>query len=272
MSTLDLSRLSAAGRERYLRIGRGFGSSDTLKQANKTLKALASHATVIVDHGFGPEDVSRLSAARDALSAAGVGRENKVTEKKNTRRDYLAAVAQAKRERAKALVILSNTLVPLHDAGDQDATHKIETALSQTRVLPDPGEDEKLAVQLDVLGQTLAVTAIANAAKTRGGPKAAAALPASAAALRSAAEQREGSGTRLSTEEMDVIDGMIVTLCRSARNAARQAAVDLGTPALLAAFALPYITDDRDEDAGPAEEPPPPEGTTPPATGNTSPS
>jgi hypothetical protein len=271
MPTLDLTKLSTKSRDRYLRIGRRYGSSDTLKQSNKTLRALDSHADLLVDHGFGADDALRLAAARDALSAAGFGRETKATEKKTTRKEYLAALAQAKTARAKARTILENTLVALDDAGDDESAHKVESTLAQTSVLPGSGQDEKLASQLDLLGSTLTETAIAKAAKNRGGAKAAAALQETAAALRSAAEERENTGTRLSTEEMDVIDGIIVTLCRAARNAARQASAELAQPALLADFALTHIADARDEDAGPAETSPKSEGTTPNATGNTTP-
>lgn len=79
---------------------------------------------------------------------------------------------------------------------------------------------------------------VADAAKTRGGGEAVKDLETTANDLRAAAEEREATGTQLSTEQMDVIDGIIVTLCRSARNAARNVTTQ---PALAKAFALNHL-------------------------------
>lgn len=245
---LDLTKLSAKARERYVRLGRRYGSDDTLKQATKTLKALEVHAGDLAERGFGPDDASRLAAAHGALGAAGVGRESKVTAKKTTRKEYIAALADAKTARTKARTILENILVLLDDDGNADSAHKVEVTLGQTNSLPMSGQDEALAVQLDFLAATLTDSAIAKVAEKRGGPKALDGAQSAAAALRTAADERETTGTRMSTEEMDVIDGIIVTLCRAARNAAKQAAKELSRPALLADFALIHITPSRDNE------------------------
>ena len=265
MTALDLTKLSAKARERYVRLGRRYGSDDTLKQATKTIKALETHAGELANHGFAADDTLRLVALRDALAAVGMGRETKVAEKKTTRKGYLAALTQAKTARVKARTILENTLVGLDDDGKADAAHKVEAALGQISSLPVAGQDEALAVQLDLLAGILADSTVANAAKDRGGAKALAGLQDAAAALRSAAEERETTGTRLSTEEMDLIDGMIVTLCRAARNAAKQAAMELARPALLADFALTHITDTHGHETNTPGAAPPSPGTTPPA-------
>lgn len=246
MTALDLTKIAPKARARYIRLGRRFGSDDTFKQATKTLQAIDTHASALVDHGFGTDDALRLGAAKNALGTAGTGRETKVTEKKTTRKDYLAAVSLSKRARTKARTILENTLVPLDDAGHEDAVHKVEATLGQTSSLPIAGQDEALAVQLDLLAVILSDSTVADAAKSRGGAKALANLQDAAAALRTAAEERETTGTRLSTEEMDLLDGIIVTLCRAARNAAKQAAKEFARPALLADFALTHITAHRE--------------------------
>lgn len=125
-------------------------------------------------------------------------------------------------------------------------THpKVEVVLGQTSSLPLSGQDEALAGQLDLLAGLWAETTVANAAQGRGGAKALTNLQGAAAALRTAAEDREATGTRSTTEQMDLLDGIIVTLCRSARKAAKQAATELGRPALIDDFALTHIDDDR---------------------------
>lgn len=265
MTTLDLSKISSKARERYIRIGRRYGSDDTLKQANMTLDALATHAALLSDCGFGADDVAMLAEARDALSAASSGRESKATETKVTRREYVAAVSRAKSARRKARTILQNTLVLLENDGKDESAHHVESTLGQTSALPAAGHDEALAAQLDGLAAALTEPAVADASSNRGGAKALAEVQDAASAVRAAAEDRDHGGTRLSTEEMDLLDGLIVTSCRAARNAAKQAARDLGTPALLALFALRHVDDDRRHEAkATATEPPSP--VTPPAT------
>jgi hypothetical protein len=255
MTALDLTQISPKARERYIRLGRRYGSDDTFKQATKTLQAIEVHAGELVDHGFGADDGLRLAGARDALSAAGMGRETKATEKKTTRKDYVSALKQAKTARRIARTILGNTLVSLDDGGHQGAVHKVEATLSQTGSLPVSGHDEALVAQLDLLAVILADSIVANAAKSRGGVNALAKLPEAANALRAAAEERETTGTRLSTEEMDLLDGVIVTLCRAARNAAKQVANELARPALLADFALSHITNHRESETTPETTP-----------------
>jgi len=258
---LDLNKISPKARERYIRLGRRFGSDDTLKQADKTLEALQSHPGELDDHGFGADDALRLGEARAVLSATGMGRETKVTEKKTTNKDYLSALSNAKTARSKARTILANTLVPLDEDGFEAVGHAVESVLNRTSALPEPGRDEDLAVQLDLLAGAWADATVADATKGRGGAKALANLQAAAAALRAAATERAGTGTQTSTEQMDLLDGIIVTLCRSARKAAKQAAKELGRPALLQDFALTHISDDRahasgSPEAGPASPAP----------------
>ncbi len=253
--TLDLTTISPKGRDRYLRIGRTFGSGDTLKQANKTLNALDSHASVLQDGGFASGDAVLLEAARNALIDAGVGRDGAAGKKRSTSRAYLAATTEAKAARARAQSVLTAVHRVLEDAGSEDAARVVETALDRTSVLPD--DAEKLATQLDALRTTLGSAAVVEVAKNRGGPTAVSSLASAAASLRAAAEDREATGTQLSTEQMDVIDGIIVTLCRSARNAARVAAISQSQPAILKAFALTHITPTsraaEDDDGAPAD-------------------
>ncbi|MRG94149.1 hypothetical protein [Polyangium spumosum] len=236
---LDLTTISPSGRERYLRIGRTYGSGDTLKQANKTLKALESHAAPLETGGFSVDDGVLLEAARNALIDAGVGRDEAAGKKRSTILAFRAATTDAKATRARARVVLTAAHRVLEDGGDEVAARAAQTALDRTSVLPD--DAEQLATQLDSLRTTLGDAAIVAVTGSRGGPMVLESLVSAAAALRAAAEERETTGTQLSTEQMDVIDGIIVTLCRAARNAARLTATSQSQPALLKAFALTHI-------------------------------
>ncbi|MDI3290893.1 hypothetical protein [Polyangium sp. 15x6] len=81
--------------------------------------------------------------------------------------------------------------------------------------------------------------ASAKAAQKRGGAQAALDLEAKATALRVAAKAKaEPKGTPVETETLDLIDGIIVSLARTAREAAEAAARELGEPAIATAFEL----------------------------------
>ncbi|MBK9264693.1 MAG: hypothetical protein IPM54_33535 [Polyangiaceae bacterium] len=98
---------------------------------------------------------------------------------------------------------------------------------------------EGLAKQLDALQAMLKEPAIADAAKDRGGPKVVTDLAAYAQALRDAAKAKaEPRGTPVETETLDLIDGIIVSLVRMAREAAEAAARESSEPAMATAFEL----------------------------------
>jgi hypothetical protein len=222
-----------AAAERYLRIGRQWGSNDTWAQANQTLNGLATYGTELAKHGFSAADGQRLADARDALQAAGVGRDVAAGSKKLTSTTYVGVLRDGKQVRETARSILENVKTALGDGGDEASVKTIEVVLNQTRSAgADAGE---LAKHLDLLSGVLEEEAAAD----RGGPAGVTALTACAAALRTAAQQRAaGPGTPAETETLDLLDGIIVTLARNARKAARPAAKRLVMPSLLTDFEL----------------------------------
>ena len=56
---LDTSTLPPKTRTKYLSLGRQYGSSDTLNQANQTLNALAEHGLDLARHGFAFPELKR---------------------------------------------------------------------------------------------------------------------------------------------------------------------------------------------------------------------
>jgi len=242
---LDLSTLSPNARAGYQRIGRQYGSTDTLAQSNQTLDGLAEHGAELVQHGFVAADGQRLTDARDALVTAGVGRNEARGDKKVTSAELAAALKSGKAARGSARAVLVNTRRALFEKVDpaaQAAVQQLDVALQQTN---NAGSDAgKLADQLDLIRGALAEPTVAAEAAPRGGPQAVSELTSHAALLRAAAAARTTvPGTPAETEHLDVIDGIIVTLARHARQAARSAAKRLGKPALLADFELTRLYD-----------------------------
>ncbi len=241
--SLDLSTLSPSARSSYITLGKVFGSTDTLNQANQTLQGLAAHGPDLVLHGFSQADATRLQEARDALSAASVGRAGVRGDKKVTSATFVAAMTAGKAMRATGRAVLQGTRRVLHEQSDAPAAEGvklIDATLAQTRSAEYSAE--KLAGQLDTLRAVFTDAAVAAAAADRGGPQTVTDLEAKANALRTAASARAGAGgTPVATEEMDLLDGLIVTLARDARRAAREAARRLGKPALAADFELTHL-------------------------------
>ena len=252
---LDLDAIPSEVRAAFIKDGARFGSEDTLAQANQTLNALALHGAKLSDYGFGAADVEELQDARDALITAGVGREAKRTHKKIDTVAHAAAVRDAQGTRLRARAVLKGAKRNLTLAGKTEAVQKIEVVLNRDSEAAD--DTEHLAQQLDALQALFKDSVVYGVAKNRGGSKVIPELEIHAAALRDAAKTKaEPRGTPVETEKLDLLDGIIVSLARLAREAADAAARDLGEPALETAFELSAIYKKR---AKKAETPAPPE-------------
>jgi hypothetical protein len=189
------------------------------------------------DYGFTPDDAKELEDGRDALRMAGVGREAKRTTKKVDTAALSTAMHDGQGTRLRARSVLNGAKRELLALSNITAVQKIETLLERESAAAEDAEG--LAKQLDALQGEWQDSAIADAAKNRGGPKVVANLALHAQALRDAAQVKAVPlGTPLETETLDLIDGIIVSLVRSAREAAEAAARDLSEPAMATAFEL----------------------------------
>lgn len=237
---LDIALIAPAARADYIRVGRHFGSDDTLAQANQTLAAAERYAAELAASGFVGEDIDNLRQWRDALVAAGVGRAAAQLKKKETSKAFAAALLGAKAARRVARSVLGIASARLATTGVEagvEAARRVDAVIERTHT--SKVNAERLAVQCDELAAILREPAVAAVAASRGAGAAAAELDKQAALLRAstAARTRVG-GTPEATEQLDLLDGMIVELVREARLAARVAARVLGTPALAKEFEL----------------------------------
>jgi len=248
----DFSTLSPQARADYIRIGRRFGSKDTLAQAIATLQALDAHGAALLPFGFSETDKKQLAYLRDQLEAAGVDRSVAEIAKAVTSEAYLNAMRNGKQARLLARSVLSNIERELYQrnaVANEPVITEIRSALAKTESAG--ADDEILARQLDVLAEVLRIPLVMKAGAERGGRQALEEVTTAAAELRSAAHSRVTKrGTPEETERLDLIDGLIVSLVRSARKAARVAAVRHGSPALAKAFQLSKIYPPRSKRAG----------------------
>jgi hypothetical protein len=226
----ERSSIAPEAQAYYIKIGRRFGSDDTLRQADKTLLTLDKHIVPLAVHGVGEQHRTLLRDLRDALLAAGVDRNQTRTDKKVTNAALLDAMHAGKAARFQAHGALSGARLVLFNGDAKAAVNDIDAALDATR---SAGADaDALAKQLELLSVLVAKAPIAEAI---GEP--ASALGATLAARIDALKVgREATatprGTPAQTELLDLIDGMIVEITRAARKAGRALSGVSGQPSI----------------------------------------
>jgi hypothetical protein len=236
---LDLSLIGPDARARFVNLGRQWGSGDTLAQAMHTINALERRGPALVAHGFTAEDAANLLDMKQRLEAAGVTREAARTGKKTTNKDHHAACTSGKLARLAAHRALQSGIGAASRTGGvpEGVLTSMRSVIGQTSRAGSDGA--ALATQLELLASTLGNAGIATALASRGGPEAARSCTSVAAAIRaSLARTATAAGTPAETEMLDLIDGIIVELCREARAAARNAASMTGEEAIAKEFAL----------------------------------
>jgi len=230
--------ISPESRAAYIVVGEQFGSPLVIGQVRATLAGFKTHGKALSDFGSPPEDAVRLQAVVDGLVAAGGEREGVRLGGRGATQRRNAAFKTAKNARLRGRTVLTNLVAPLREKNARETQRVVDSALDQTGA--GVGWDAaRLDAQLVALGQALAEPAVADAAKTRGGPGAASEVVSALAELRASRTNiATGGTTRSETETLDLLDGIALEIMRSARRSARSAARALGQPALADAFEL----------------------------------
>jgi hypothetical protein len=233
-------KLTPLARRTYIDLGKQFGSRDTLAQASKTINALALYGSKLQAYGFSEADTQKLIDVRNLLEKAIKVRDSAQGSKKLGTKAYGAVLDAGKSERLRLRTILQNSRSDILESSHESAEASLrilEIALEETSLAKE--DADTLAGQLDLLGGSMADPLIEEATSKRGGPEAKVAAEKQAALLRQAArEDAKSRGTPSETEEMDLYDGLIITLTRSARRAAEVCGDKEGMPALLHEFEL----------------------------------
>lgn len=226
-----LSPLSDDARAFLARVGRRFGTQEVLAQAKQTLEAHRRFANDLRLHGFSAADRDRLAAARIAAASL-VRADTKITD-----RDYVQALGEAKDSRARARSVLLSAYRRLRASGGSSpelahAMSEMSDVISQTA---EPGGDDHVyAAHLARLREVLALPLVASEVSSSGGPEADAML---AGALETLQRVNEVASPAVNRDD-DVLDGMIVELCRTAQFAAQSVAKELGDRSIAGEFRL----------------------------------
>jgi hypothetical protein len=240
---IDIGAMSPQARERYLAMGIRYATRRVLLQGDKTLQGHAKHAALLVDHGFALRDGDRLGEACDRVRALVVGRAQADGSRKLTGEGVRTATRNARIARRSAISALSATVPELLEQGAEPVAQLVQTALDATSHLPG---GEALPKQLQMLFDVLIDPAVAGVVVDRGGPGIVGRLHSARTDILAAMRERAGhTPVSAVAEERDLLEGIVVSLTRSANAAARVAARSLGQPSIALAFELTYLDGSR---------------------------
>jgi hypothetical protein len=236
---LDLATISPGARRRYIRLGRRYQSPDVLAQAAQIVLALPEHGAVIARHGFGLEEQTQVVDAHEVLMVQQDGTAQAVAQRSITGQTYEDAIDKGKAVRQTARTTCKSIDKAATEKDDLDVSRVVGTALTQTSRLR---RDKFLVDHLSILYTAIVTPIVLPYVETRGGADLIAGLQNTRAVLRSAQNARAGhTPVTSASETCDLLDGLIVSLARSARDAAEAAARHLGQPSIAAAFKLNHL-------------------------------
>jgi hypothetical protein len=246
---LDIDGMSPEAHAFYRAVGERYTTPDVLAQADMSLAGLVMYGLLLAPCGFGGEDGQDMGEARDGLRAQESGGAQTVIDRKSTTLNAADVIEDAKQRRQDAITILKGTQRVSRQRGNKTALAAVKSALSKAGALTD---DSALPTHLSVLRAALEDPALADVVASRGGPACAADLATMEPAVRAALSDRAGHPAIMAAaQRRDILDGIIVTLARQARAAARRAARKHGQPAIAAAFELIHLEPRRRKSPGP---------------------
>jgi len=166
---------------------------------------------------------------------------------------HVDARRSARQERRSVRLLLGIALVKLRDSGDTQTALVVKTALEQTNRLRSPAD---LFNHLQLLHGALTHPVVVAVIATRGGARATRRLVEARDALSLATRENAGHPeVRAQVEVREVIEGVLVSLARSAAEAARLASRRLGLPSIATSFRLTHLAPWRTRRKSGAPEP-----------------
>jgi hypothetical protein len=152
---------------------------------------------------------------------------------------YLTALRNAKHERLSVRTLLNTCVSPLRDVSNLHDAQRAQSLLEQTSAAPN---DTTLIDHMKRLYAMLIEPVLLPVIVNRGRSSMIVRVQNASESLLAAVRQRAvNSDVSAASDERDILDGILVTLTRSAAAAAGVAARRLGQPALAAEFKLVYF-------------------------------
>jgi hypothetical protein len=238
---IDLNAFPPDVKLALIAVGEEFSSDDTFEQAAHTLQGLKEYVDTLIPFGWPPSEGTRLEDALGLLSEAGCGLAHAQAKKKTLGIGLAGANRAGQTVRTQGRAILTSAKSVLSRQGKTTAATEVQSVLDATAEAGKTGED--LAMQLDQLADAIdpeKAPEAATAASDRGGPATLKPLRSVSVTLREVVFKSKNTVHRTPEEAQRLaqIDGIIVAICRRARDVAEAASKELGNPAILAAFQL----------------------------------
>jgi hypothetical protein len=236
---LDLQMFSPEARRRYILLGRRYQSPDVLAQGDQLVIALVEHGAVVAQNGFGVEEQEQVIDAHGLLLVQQDGTAQAAAQRSITGQTFEDAVERAKATRQTARTTCKAVDKSATEKDDLDVSRVVRTALMQTSRLRN---NKVLGDHLSILYTAIVTPIVLPYVQSRGGADLIARLLNTRATLRAAQSARAGhTPVTSASETRDLLDGLLVSLARSARDAAEAAARHLGQPSIAAAFRLNHL-------------------------------
>jgi hypothetical protein len=249
----SIDALAPEARGHYLELGRRYTATQVLEQANKALMGYPMYAAELAEDGFGAEDGQHLAELRDALYAQTFVCDRTSIARAVSKQAQVDARRSARQERRSVRLLLAVAHVVLRDGGDTESANAVKIALGQTQRLRAPAH---LFDHLQTLHRALTLPAVVRVIASRGGDRATRRLVEARDALLAATRENAGHPeVRAEVEAREVIEGALVSLVRSAAEAARVASRRLGLPSIADAFRLTHLAPWRTRRKPGAQEP-----------------
>jgi hypothetical protein len=237
---MDITKLTPEARVIFTRAGRNAATDDVLAQAARMEEGWRLYASQLALLGFTQEDMDASRGHVADQQARYAKRQETQVDKVASRQDARRAEKEAKQSRGELVQVGGAVLKAMEVVAQDDAT---QLALSKLRLATSAIVGSGLDVaalrdQVRALISALDQPELAAEVAKRAALPLADARPRLAAleAAITALEARRGAPEL--TEELDLVDGIILQYARDARRAARQAARRFGNPDIADAFAL----------------------------------
>jgi hypothetical protein len=233
----DLTKYVGERRLELRAVGVRVGSDVVQQVAQRVLNGLVTHGAALGGFGYLDRSGQRLQSRHDQSVELTSARPEVARGKTATRVQAGEAFRSAKKVHRRLHALVDGALSEVRDALPAEQFSRYALTVKQTRAVG--ASPQALQRNMVSLASVAEAPELADELKARGVADAGAQLRSAAAAMTAdvAAAQLE-RGTKAESEEIDVLDGLIIEELRSIRRIARNAADELGRPDIAEAFAL----------------------------------
>lgn len=237
----DLSKIVGERREELRGQGVRVGSDVVQAVGQRFENALVTHGATLEDFGYVGRTGARLRSRVAQSVALTQARPEVARGKTSARAQAGAAHRAAKNTHRRYHAVIEAALGDVRDAVPEETWRGFKLVLDQTRTVG--ASAQVLGRHMVSLAGLAEASELAAALTERKAGGAGAELRSAAASMAAdVAAAKLERGTKAESEEIDVLDGLIIEDLRSIRKIARAAATDLGQQHIAEAFALPELS------------------------------